>query len=194
VDNVPNAGRDERRIFHQILSQYDAPAYIRRARQVQDGYDALIGRCRRQREEWLSLVRIRLGTLRALAGDWDRLRPLLADERQVHQLVRLHEDLEPELRLPVSPTFSSRKLRWAVWELTDSLERFNRRWAEFLLRVDLTPVNILREGYNRYFVLEKECAVRSARVARLGFQPLPPLTVDDLLAVFPPLPVPQLKG
>jgi hypothetical protein len=193
VDDLPILGRDEHKIFKQVLGQYDVPAYVRRARQVQDGYDQLIGRCRRQRDEWLLMVRIRLGTLGALAADWVRLRPCLADEEQVLTLARLHADLEPRLRVPVTPTFSARKLRQALRELADSIERFNRRWHEFLPTVDLTWVNALREGYNRYYLLEKECAVRSARVARQGFHRLPPLTVADLFAVLPPLPVPLLK-
>ena len=57
--------------------------------------------------------------------------------------------------------------------------------------MDLSAVNELRKGYNRYYVLEKECAVRSARIARQGFAPLPPLTTGDLVAQFPLLPVPR---
>jgi hypothetical protein len=54
-------------------------------------------------------------------------------------------------------------------------------------------VNGLREGYNRYYLLEKECALRSPRLARQGFVRLPAVTVDDLAAQLPPLPVPQLR-
>jgi hypothetical protein len=38
--------------------------------------------------------------------------------------------------------------------------------------------------------LEKECAVRNARVARQGFQTLPPLTLEELSSLLPPLSVP----
>jgi hypothetical protein len=78
--------------------------------------------------------------------------------------------------------------------LLHSLQRFNRRWQEFLPTVDLTRVNDLRAGYNRYYVLEKECAVRSAALARRGFTPLEPFTTDQLFALMPLLPVPQLGG
>ena len=60
--------------------------------------------------------------------------------------------------------------------------------------MDLGPVNEVREGYNRYYLLEKECALRSPLLARQGFVRLNPLTVDDLAALLPPLPVPQLKA
>jgi hypothetical protein len=81
-----------------------------------------------------------------------------------------------------------------VRELAESLERFNRRWLEFLRGVDVGPVNELRDGYNRYYLLEKECALRSPRLARQGFTRLEPLTVAELTALLPPLPVPQLRA
>ncbi|MBV9121764.1 MAG: hypothetical protein JO112_00210, partial [Planctomycetes bacterium] len=90
MDNLPIPGRDERDVVKQFISQYDVPAYIRRARQVQEAFDQLLERCRRQREEWLRLVRTRLGLLHALAGDWERLGPWLRDEAQVELLHRLH--------------------------------------------------------------------------------------------------------
>jgi len=93
----------------------------------------------------------------------------------------------------IEPTSSSRTLYRALRELTESIERFNRRWRELLQKVDLTKVNELREGYNRYYVLEKECALRSPRLARQGYSPLPPVTVEELRALLPPLAVPELR-
>lgn len=78
-------------------------------------------------------------------------------------------------------------------ELHESLEHFNQHWRAFLTGVDVTAVNDLRDKYNRYYVLEKECAVRSARVARQGFVRMEPLTIEDLAAQFPLLPVPRLR-
>jgi hypothetical protein len=185
---------DELHLLKTFEAQYDAPAYVRRARQVEDAWDGVLHRCRQQRDEWLVMVRTRLGLLRGLAGDWGPLGPWLADGDQVAVLEHLEALLQPRLRAPVEPTSSGRALRRALRELTDSLERFNRRWQAFLPGVDLTQVNELRDGYNRYYLLEKECAVRSARVARQGFRRLEPLTTEALAAVLPPLPVPRLKG
>jgi hypothetical protein len=81
----------------------------------------------------------------------------------------------------------------ALRELVDSVQCFNKRWSPFLESVDLTRINQLRDGYNRFYLLEKECVVRSSRLARQGYQPLPPMTLDELAALFPPLPVPRLK-
>ena len=77
-----------------------------------------------------------------------------------------------------------------IAQLGDSLQRFNRRWVEYARALDLRPINALRADYNRYYLLEKECAVRSPMIARQGYQPLEPLTVEAILAVLPPLPVP----
>jgi hypothetical protein len=63
----------------------------------------------------------------------------------------------------------------------------------FLHTVNVTPVNELRAAYNRYYLLEKECALRSVRLARQGFRRLEPLTVEELALLLPLLPVPELN-
>lgn len=180
--------------FKQLLLQYDAPAYIRRARSVRLAWEQLLERCRRQRDEWLKMARLRIGLLYGLVGDWKNLESLLQDAEQTIVLHRLHEELSPRLRTTVMPTASARTLRQAGRELQESLERFNERWHSYLHAVDLTEVNELRDGYNRYYVLEKECAVRSARVARQGFSRLSPLTHEDLFVRFPLLLLPRWRA
>ncbi len=194
MDNVPILGsQDERGLVNQFLSYHGAPAYVRRAREVEEAFHAVIERCLRKREEWLMLVRIRLGTLHELAGDWQHLRGLV-DEDQLTLLQKMHTELQPRLRVPVAVTSSQRVLRRALRELQESLEGFNRRWVAFLSEVDLTHVNELRDAYNRYYVIEKECAVRSPQLARQGFRPLAPATTADLEALLPPLPVPRPRA
>jgi hypothetical protein len=195
VEDIPILGRtDDRRIFQDFAATYDAPAYVRRARQVEDAYQGLLARCRKQRDEWIKMVRLRLGTLAALAaGDWARLRPWLTD-KQTNALRVLHDEVAPRLRLPVEPATSDRPLRRGLLEVRESIERFNRRWEEFVSTLDLAEINRLRDGYNRYYLVEKECAVRSYRLAGANFHKLPPLTLDDVLAAFPLLPVLQITG
>ena len=189
------SGSDDRREMLQLLSQYDAPAYARRARGVELAEERLLDRCRQQREEWLDMVRLRLATLYSLAGTWSALTPWL-DEEQLDQLQEMHTTLKPRLRVPVPATQSARQLRDALEDLIGSLERFNRRWLAFLAGLDVSLINQLREGYNRYYVLEKECALRNSHLARHGFQPLPPLTLEDITKWFPPLfvPRPRMEG
>jgi hypothetical protein len=180
----------EERGAREVFAQFDAPAYVRRARQVEQAYEELLALCRRHREECLGMVRLRIGLLRALAGEWESLRPLVADEGQVILLRDLHDLLSPQLRAPLEATSSPRELRRALAELQESIDRANRRWARFLDSLDLAPLNELRQNYNRYYLLEKECVVRSPRAARPGFRPLEILTRDHLAALFPPLPRP----
>jgi hypothetical protein len=97
----------------------------------------------------------------------------------------LREEYGPALRVPVAPTVNPSALATAVSELNESLRRFNRRWLKLVHTTDLGEVNQRRDEYNRYYVLEKECAVGSARIARHGFRPLAMVTTDDLLAWFP---------
>lgn len=183
---------DGRLDMQRVVAFYDAPAYVRRARAVEGALEAILQRCGQQRAEWLELVKVRLGQLYALAGSWAPLRPWMADVAQLHLLERLHAELAPRLRCPVERTSSTRILRRALREVGESIERFNLRWQAYLAKVDLTEVNELRANYNRYYVFEKECAVHSARLAREGFAPLPPLTLDDLVTRWPPLEAPRL--
>jgi hypothetical protein len=189
-DAVPAHG--EGRELQELMSFFDAPAYVRRARRVEATLAELLDRCRRQRHEWLQIVRIHLGRLAALAGAWETLRPYVADDAQLQVLRDLHDELQPRLRAPVEPTTSGHALRAALRELVESLQRFNGRWEPYLAEVDLGPVNAVRDGYNRYYLLEKECALRFAPGARRGFRPLEPFTRDELVALLPPLPIPRL--
>lgn len=194
TDDPPPVARDDaHELFKRFASQYDAPAYVRRARAVEDAFEQLLARCRHQRDDWLKLVRIRLGTLRMLASDWAVLRPQLADDEQVSVLEQLHAELQPRLRIRVAATTSERAHRRSLKEIVESTARFNRRWSEHLPTVDLGHVNALRDGYNRYYLLEKECAIRSPRLARQGYQRLEPVTTADLAALLPLLPVVCLK-
>jgi hypothetical protein len=193
VDDMPILGNNrESSVLNQVLAMHGAPAYVRRAKQMEQGWETLVAHWRKRRDAELTMVRTRIAVLRALAGTWSVLRPLVLDDEQVALLQGLDADLRPELQQRLEPTGSGGKLRRALCELVDSVDRFNRHWSALLAGVDLTQVNELRDRYNRFYVLEKECAVRSPRVARQGFQPVAPATTAELAAALPVLPVPQL--
>jgi hypothetical protein len=164
---------------------------VRRAHNVEAAWLGVLDTARKRREEWLHLVRLRLGVLQALAGDWSVLATHLSDEEQLAILQRLADELRPALRAPVAMTTSQRVLRHALAELVESLARFNERWRTYLDGVDLSDVNRLRADYNRFYVLEKECVVRSPVIARQGFRPLPPASRADVEAALPLLGVPR---
>lgn len=180
---------DERSgVFQQILSQNGGPAFVRRGRDVQLAVEAEMEACLKKREEWLRFVRLSLGTLYALAGSPAALEQFLGNPEQFQTLEMLRQDLQPSLRVPPSPTTNVRHLRQAFAELRDAIEHFNQRWRKFMDSLDLRNVNEMRESYNRYYLLEKECALGSSRVARSGFQKLNPLQPADFLRIVPLLP------
>jgi hypothetical protein len=194
VDDTPILGLNEdRRMLQQLVAAGGVPAFAARAQRVQEAFDALVAVCRRERAAFLKVARSQLGTLQELAGTWSRLLPWLQDEAQLDIFPHLCAEMRPNVRTPSQPTSSKRTLRRALHELVASLDYVNLRWQKYLQELDLSRVNGLRDGYNRYYVLEKECLLGSPRLARQGFRPLPPLTRDDILALFPSLPVPALR-
>jgi hypothetical protein len=193
-DSLPAGANDERRIFQKMLGLYDAPAFVRRTRRLEDAECLFIEHVQKLRLDKLAMVRLRVGQLRCLAGDWDALRPLVASPESLDTLRSLHDSLEPELRLPPAATGSLRRLRRALGELIEAMTLFNRRWQPYLESVDLAPLNALRDGYNRHYLIEKECALGSARVARMGFRHLDALTYADLLRQFPLLALPRIAS
>jgi hypothetical protein len=178
------------KILQQVLSQYGGPAFVRRGREVQLAFDAQVEACRRKREEWLEFVRLPLGTLFALAGSPAALEEFLDNPQQLHTLTKLMDELQPQLRLRPAPTTRGRVLRRAFAEVRGAIERFNQRWHAFIAELDLQHVNEIRDRYNRFYLLEKECALGSSRLARQGFQRLNPLHPEDFLRIMPLLPMP----
>lgn len=182
---------EDRRILQEIAGRAGAPAFIRRAKLVETTWVALLDHCARTRLEKLAFVRLRIGQLHALAGTWDALRSFVPDATDLARLKNLHDELAPSLRVPLEATTSRRVLRSAAEDLVEVMEMFNARWKRWLAKVDLKAVNQAREAYNRHYVLEKECAVGSARVARMHFVKLTPMTLDDVSAHFPLLVLPR---
>ncbi|HWY87948.1 MAG TPA: hypothetical protein VNX28_14550 [Gemmataceae bacterium] len=183
------AGGD-RKIFQQVVGQYGGPAFARRARDVQLAFDVIVETCRRRREEWLLFVRLPLGTLYALAGSTTALEAFLDNPDRLQTLETLRDDLQPRLRLPPAPSASRRILGRALAELLGAIVRFNDHWQDFIAGLDLRSANLLRDRYNQFYVLEKECALGSSLLARQGFQRLNPLGPEDFLKILPILPVP----
>src|SRR5262249_44406993 len=109
---------DENATFKTVIGQYDGPAFARRARHVEGAYTILLDTCREQREKLLKMVKIRLGLLYAMAGEWTALRPL-CDDDQLRILQDLYVELEPRLRVTVERVTSLRSLRHALAELVE---------------------------------------------------------------------------
>ncbi len=191
MDNLSLPERDaDARLVQYLMAQHGTPAFARRALRIQEAIDQLHERCRKQREQWLGEGRTLLEDLASLLPGWEALAPVLTS----FQHVELFPFLQAALGARASfrdVSFSARRVRSRLARFVGWTQHFNVRWHAFLLTQDLAALNELREGYNRWYVIEKECALRSARLARHGFEPMPPYSIQDLLTAFPLLPVPE---
>lgn len=177
----------ENSLRNQALVSHGGPSFLRRAQKAEEALRLVLDQLARTRHQWLEMVRLRLGQLYAVVGDWKRLEPSIGQET-VSLLRQLHEEHQPQLRMPVEVSNQPRIWRKALEELRESLRYFNRRWQQHLAQIDLEPINRRREEYNRYYVLEKECALGSPILARRDFRPLEPIVPEDLLRTYPLLP------
>lgn len=180
-------------LYDKDMPLMDAPAFVRRAREVELAGTALRESCSCERTRLLDMPRMRLVRLFALGPAGFSLSAVLREPEELQYLEGLYQEWQPRLRSKVSPAGSTAELAKGVAELALSFARFNRRWMKTLNELDLARINALREGYNRFYVLEKECALRSTRIAREGFQRLEPVTIQDLLDEFPLLKIPQSR-
>jgi hypothetical protein len=173
----------------ELLGLFDVPAFARRGQDVEYALAHIRTRSRRQRAAMLDMVRLRLRQWAAAAPGPE------ADSRFFESSIT-----------PLWPLTDAEAPRWATrpaspWrlkaiarDLIASVERFNRRWLEHLDGLDLAPINRQVDDYNRYYLLEKECSLGSARLAARNFVPKARVALDDLRGELPLLPVPVLKA
>ncbi len=173
-----------------LLGLFDVPAFARRGQDVEHGLVRLRARCRFERTERLMMVHIRLRQWAAVSTGPDDFRS--AFQEPVAPLWKL-TDCEPSTPRWADRRASSWRRRSVARDLIASIERFNTRWLQFLDSIDLEPLNTAIDLYNRYYLLEKECSLGSARLAARHFSPKPPISLDEVLDEFPPLPVPSLS-
>lgn len=172
----------------QTWASFDTPAYVRRGLTVEVEWRSLCDKLQHTWDEWTVPVGRLCSQLRHQAEGWAPFKPWLASEEDLERLHRLDERLNYRLKYPPP------KATW-LWTLKGPLKRlarmvpaFNEVWGRHLATLDLDPLNRAREQYNRWYLLEKECAMRSTRSATGGFETIPSATVGDLAAAFPPLP------
>src|SRR5262249_385654 len=159
----------QHRLFEKDMPLTDVPAYVRRAREVEAAWNALLDQLSRDRARLLEMPRMRLARLFSLAPSDITLMSALKSSDALRELGRLYDDWQPRLLSRAAPARSNAGLLTGLCELRHSFERFNRRWIKRVNEIDLAHINRLRENYNRFYLLEKECALRSTRVAREGF-------------------------
>lgn len=173
--------------LRHLLGMFDAPAFVRRGQALEYSLGRLRDRCARERDAMLDMVRVRL---RQWAGS------VTGPDAWPAAFAAPIEAFWP-LAGAEPPTWSGqaappRRLRAIARDLVASVERFNRRWGRFVGQLDLEHVNRLIDQYNRYYLLEKECSLGSARLAARHFVPRTRLSREGLLADYPTLPIPEL--
>jgi hypothetical protein len=172
----------------ELLGLFDAPAFARRGLELEHTLARLHARCRRERETLLEMVQIRLRQWAAAVAGPDDWRATFAGP-----IAALWAGAGIDPGGWAAHPLSSRGRLAIARDLIASVARFNRRWNAYLSGLDLAPVNDLIDRYNRYYVFEKECVVRSAQLAARYFEPRPHVTRDAFLAEYALLPVPALR-
>jgi hypothetical protein len=172
----------------QVLGLFDAPAFVRRGNELEYALKRLRDRLGRERDGLLELPRLRLKQWALVAtGPDDWLDVFSGPVAPLWALTATDPPVWSDRPAPF------RRRRTVARDLTASVARFNRRWAEFLDRLVLDTVNSRVDQSTRYYLLEKECVLGSARLAAKHFEPKPRVTRGALRAEFPALPVPPLR-
>ena len=188
IDETPAIlGGDIETEIKEMMGLFDAPSFARRGLEMEEMIRRVDLRCRQARSERLEMVRLRLKQWAGVASGPDDASALF--EAPIDPLWPLSEAEAPRW----SPSPAPRRRQLAVArDLIASVERFNRRWGEFLGAINLQSANTVIDHYNRFYVIEKECVMGSGRLAARFFTPVRPMTVEELRRDHPMLPVPSL--
>lgn len=187
-DATPVVSGDESDL-NQLLGLFDVPAFARRGHDLEYALKRLHLRLERERSGMLDMVRLRLRQWATVATGPDDWTGVFAAP-----VAPLYAASGAEAPAWAAAPASARRRRTVARDLVASLTRFNRRWLHFLDAIRLDAVNRQIDQYNRYYVLEKECVIGSARLASRLFEPRTPLSRMSLLADHPTLSVPDLVG
>jgi hypothetical protein len=173
----------------ELLGLFDVPAFARRGQELESALGRLQARCRRARDERLDMVRVRLRQWASSVTGPEAWSEVFT--APIDALWSLTGAEPPSWAEHPAPP---RRVRGIARDLVASLVRFNHRWERFLDELNLEAINRMIDQYNRYYLLEKECSLGSARLAARHFSPRHRLTREALLVDHPILPIPELKN
>ena len=171
----------------------EVPAYIRRARRMEEAVERLYVEVAEVREGFLEFTCLRLRELLdVMSEDYGRRLP----EETVRALgvildaVDEHPSILKLMARP-RPPHDRREPESALALLRKSVDRFNTRFSRWLTEeAPLDAVNEEIRGYNKHYSFERQCALRFVPLDKVMFEPRAPLTEMDLLTRFPLLPRP----
>ena len=188
-ETLPTLNNELETNVKELMGLFDLPAFARRGQDLEATLRRLHLRCRAARVQLLEMVYLRL-------RQWSRAAVGPASWRGVfmspiESLWALSDAEPPQWASSGAPL---NRRRAVARDLVGAIERFNRRWIQFIDRTNLEPANFVIDQYNRYYVLEKECVMGSARLAARHFTPVARLTRATLLEEHTILPVPDLAS
>jgi hypothetical protein len=188
-ETLPTMNSDIEADVKELMGLFDLPAFARRGQDVEAAVRRMHDRCEKVRGQMLDMVRLRLRQWSGAAAGPESWRGVFTST--IEHLWTLTGAAPPRWADSDAPLKRRQNI---ASDLIAAAGRFNRRWALALDGFNLEPTNFVIEQYNRYYVLEKECVMGSARLAARHFTPMAPLTRPILLADHPTLAVPELAG
>jgi hypothetical protein len=186
-ETMPTMNSDIEADVKELMGLFDLPAFARRGQDVEASLGRLHNRCRTARGQMLEMVHLRLRQWSSSSAGIESWRGVFTSSIEPLRSQALADP--PRWGMADAPL---RRRQAIASDLKGAIVRFNRRWREFLDRLNLEPTNFAIEQYNRYYVLEKECVMGSPRLAARHFSPIPRLTTAMLLEEHKTLPVPEL--
>jgi len=171
----------------QVRSAFDVPAYVRRALQLEEAQRDLERRLDRLWFDRLRPIACDVKNLIACFASAGELDEWLGESRRapwamVSAAAASHPDYE-KLFVDRSLFAPSRHRRYRM--LCERIRSFNEGWPSAVATIDLGPVNRQVEAFNRWYPLERECAMRHAWHALDDFRPRPLWRHCDLEASQP---------
>jgi hypothetical protein len=184
---------DDDYLVKRVLGSFDVPAYVKRGLRLEAEERALLGRCASLRDKKLLRVKLAVITCWATLKQPEDLSPHCSSPTEFHHLLQLAELVTPERRPLAQRPASPRRIAKRLRQLIDEGQRFNETWRRLLDAIDLGPLNAMIADYNKFGLFERECAMRSVRLAAHGFQTRRPWDRADLFRHFPLLTIPRLN-
>jgi hypothetical protein len=188
-ETLPSMNSEIETEVKELMGLFDLPAFARRGQDLEATLHRLHLRCRAARGQLLEMVQLRLRQWSRAAVGNESWRGIFTST--IEPLWELAEADPPRWEFSDAP---HKRRQVVARDLVAAVERFNRRWHQFVDRTNLEPTNFVIDQYNRYYVLEKECVMGSARLAARHFTAVARRTKAMLLEEHPTLPVPELVG
>jgi len=152
------------------------PSFVRRAQAVEDEMARLGATISIERSKRLQTF---LPALRVVEQNRQR-----GDELP-NAVLQLLDELKADPNFQKRTPSPARDARRLLQDLAKRINRFNRRWSDYLDSISLNDVHTAQTKYNRYYAMEREIALRGLPPQR--FTPLPLLARDELRAHWPRL-------